>query len=157
MSGKVMVMAKLASHCTAAPTANAMARINFRLLPGETVENMLKWVKTVVNDERVTVKPAFGAAWNPSPVSRLDTQPGERLVQTIRRRYGSLPVGPLLVAGATDARQYAPLCEQVYRFTPMQITSEDLKRVHGINERLSVESYGQMIQFFADLIPAWGE
>lgn len=137
--------------------ANAMARINFRLLPGETVENMLKWVKAVVNDERVTVKPAFGAAWNPSPVSRLDTPPGERLVQTIRRRYGSLPVGPLLVAGATDARQYAPLCEQVYRFTPMQITSEDLKRVHGINERLSVESYGQMIQFFADLIPAWGE
>jgi len=137
--------------------AKAMARVNFRLLPGDTVESMLKWVKDVVNDERVTVKPAYGAAWNPSPVSRLDTPSGEMLVQTIRRRFGPVPVGPLLVAGATDARQYAPLCEQVYRFTPMQITAEDLKRVHGINERIGVEGYGQMIQFFGDLIPAWGE
>lgn len=137
--------------------ASATARVNFRLLPGDTVEGMLEWVKQIVKDERVTVKPAYGAAWNPSPVSRLDTASGETLVKVIHQRFGSLPVGPLLVAGATDARQYAPLCEQVFRFTPMQITSEDLKRVHGINERLSIEGYGQMIQFFADIIPAWGE
>lgn len=137
--------------------AQAMARINFRLLPGDTVEKMLEWVKATVGDERVKVKPAYGAAWNPSPVSSLDTPPGERLVQTIRRRFGAVPVGPLLVAGATDARQYAPLCQEVYRFTPMQIEAADLKRVHGINERISVEGYGQMIQFFGDLIPAWAE
>jgi carboxypeptidase PM20D1 len=137
--------------------ANAMAKVNFRLLPGDTVESMLKWIKDLVNDERVTVKPSFGAAWNPSPVSPLNTPTGEMLVNIVRRRFGPVPVSPLLVAGATDARQYAPYCPQTYRFTPLQLHADDLKRVHGINERIGVENYGRMIQFFGDLIPAWGE
>ena len=79
------------------------------------------------------------------------------LVNIVRRRFGPVPVSPLLVAGATDARQYAPYCPQTYRFTPMQLHADDLKRVHGINERIGIENYGRMIQFFGDLIPAWGE
>lgn len=137
--------------------ASARAAVNLRLLPGETVESTLAWLNKVVDDERVEIKIANGAAWNPSPVSPLDTPAGQILVNAIHQRFGPLPVGPLLVAGATDARHYAEYCPQTYRFTPTLLDAADLKRMHGINERISVENLGRMIQFYCDLMPAWAE
>ena len=58
---------------------------------------------------------------------------------------------------ATDTRHYTPLCENIYRFAPMHTTGEDLGRIHGINERISVEGLGRMVQFYGHLIKAWTE
>ena len=51
----------------------------------------------------------------------------------------------------TDAIRYEALCEQIYRFTPMLISAEDLERVHGTNERLSLENIERGIRFYIDL------
>jgi len=66
-------------------------------------------------------------------------------------------VAPFLVLGATDARHYRDLCDQVYRFTPAVMFPEDIRRVHGLNERVSVAALGKMVQFYIQLIKCWGE
>jgi carboxypeptidase PM20D1 len=60
------------------------------------------------------------------------------------------------VLGATDARHYHAICDQVYRFTPLAMKETDVRRVHGLNERVGVEAMGRMVQFYHQLIQAWG-
>jgi carboxypeptidase PM20D1 len=52
----------------------------------------------------------------------------------------------------TDSRHYLPISEGVYRFIPYRLTLEDTHRVHGVDERLSVEDCGRMARFYQQLI-----
>jgi carboxypeptidase PM20D1 len=54
--------------------------------------------------------------------------------------------------GATDARWYAPLSAHVYRFVPLRLAPEDLRRIHGNNERISVANYAELVRFYAQLL-----
>jgi carboxypeptidase PM20D1 len=112
----------------------------------------------VINDERVQFVPVEGSAWEASPESSLGSQPYRILERTVRQVYGAtIPVAPYLVTGATDARRFVLLCPNIYRFTPMIATEADLAGVHGTNERISVEVFGQMVQFMCRLIKNWSE
>ena len=61
-------------------------------------------------------------------------------------------VSPTLVTGATDSRHYAKISDDVYRFCPLTITSEDIPRYHGINERIRKEYFKDCIRFYAQII-----
>ena len=53
---------------------------------------------------------------------------------------------------ATDSRHYEKLSENIYRFQPVFLSSEDLDRLHGRDERISVDSYLKMIGFFEQFL-----
>jgi carboxypeptidase PM20D1 len=133
--------------------ARARAVVNFRILPGDSIRGVLEHVRSVVADPRVTVRPvpAFGLA-EPSPVSSTSSPAYTALVRTIRQIFPTAVVAPFLTVGATDARHYAPLTRNVYRFLPMRVTPSDLPRVHGTDERIAVEDYAQAVRFYAQLI-----
>ena len=61
-------------------------------------------------------------------------------------------VAPYLVTGGTDARHFTALTPSVYRFAPTRLGLDDLKRVHGTNERLSVAHYAEVVRFYAQLL-----
>ena len=135
----------------------AQAAVNFRLLPGDTVAAVCEQARKTIGDERVSIQPKEGAAWDASPASPDDSPAFERLAYTIRQFFGPLPVAPYLVMGATDARYYAVLSDQVYRFAPLLISAENLNLIHGDNERISIQDLEHMVQFFVQFIRAWGE
>jgi carboxypeptidase PM20D1 len=64
------------------------------------------------------------------------------------------PVAPGLVLAGTDSRHYAAVAENVYRFQPILLTSEDLERPHGLNERLSIANLDRMVRFYIGLMEA---
>ena len=53
---------------------------------------------------------------------------------------------------ATDSRHYAPIATDIYRFLPLRVTSNDLERIHGVDERIGVKTYAELIGFLARLI-----
>ncbi len=132
----------------------ARAVVNFRILPGETVESVTERVRAVVDDARITIDTAFGFGQDPSPISDVES-PAFRLVgRTLREVLPGeeLLVTPYLVLGGTDAKYYAPRSRNVFRFLPVFIREGDMARVHGTNERLSVESVDLAIRYFRRLI-----
>ena len=135
--------------------ASAEAIANFRLLPGDSIATVCDRVKRIIKDDHVEFEPVSDAAWEASPVSDTDTKSYLILKHTVRRVFDSVPVAPYLVMGATDARYYAEITDAAYRFSPFQLTAEDLNRMHGIDERISVESYAKMVAFFHELMLAW--
>ena len=131
----------------------AHAEINVRILPGDTAEAVrLRFVKAV-DDPRVSIKLNPGST-EPTPVSD-SSSPGYRtLAGAIQSAYPDVVVAPGLVLALTDSRHYVDVAQNIYRFGPMRLRPEDLARIHGSNERISVEDYAAAVRFFATLMSA---
>ncbi|HEY9089242.1 MAG TPA: M20 family peptidase [Anaerolineaceae bacterium] len=136
----------------------AKAVVNFRLMPGDTVANVCEHVRRALADERVTFQPLPGqTVREASPVSPVEAPAFQDLSRVIRQIFPDAAVAPYLVMGATDARYYTAICDNVYRFCPLRLTDAELGLMHGTNERISVEGLGRMVQFYGQLIRVWGE
>jgi carboxypeptidase PM20D1 len=53
---------------------------------------------------------------------------------------------------ASDSRKYIGVSKNIYNFAPIVITSEDLARTHGIDERNKIEDFTRGIGFYYLLI-----
>ena len=74
------------------------------------------------------------------------------LGRTIREVFPDAIVAPGLMVAVTDSRYYAGIAGNIFRFSPVRANAEDLKRLHGTNERLGIEGYADMIRFYRRLI-----
>ena len=131
----------------------ASARVNFRILPGETVESVIDHVRQTINDKRVIVadnNPDNSS--DPSPISDTEAFGFQIVQKTIQELFPDVVVAPSLVIAATDSRYFSEVSEQVYRFMPVQVQREDLQGIHGIDEKISVKNYKRMIGFYRQLI-----
>jgi len=126
--------------------------VNFRILPGDTPDMVLAHVRATIRDPRVDVRRYESFLSQPSPVSDVGSPNFRLLERTIRQVAPDAIVVPWLVVGGTDARQYAGLTPDVYRFSAARMGPADLERVHGTNERLAVASYAQVVKFYVLLL-----
>jgi len=134
---------------------SAEAWVNCRILPGETIAETLERLRSTIADPRVRVEIVPGAAWPPSPLAPADGPIYQRLQQAILSVYPEALPAPYLMVMASDARYYARLCPHVYRFSPYHLTADELARIHGVDERLSLETLARMVAFYTVLIPLW--
>lgn len=130
----------------------AKAVINFRIVPGDTTDSVLKYVQNTINDPRVTVKAQGNEGQNPSPVSNVDSKNFTTLQKAIRQIFPDTIVAPSLVIGGTDSRHYSELSNDIYRFMPTIINAKDTVRFHGIDERISIDNFENLIRFYMQLI-----
>lgn len=63
----------------------------------------------------------------------------------------SIPV-PGLMNGATDSKFYANSTKNIYKFQPILLKHTDIKRFHGVDERISLENFQDLINFYAKLM-----
>jgi carboxypeptidase PM20D1 len=130
----------------------ARAVVNFRVLSGDSVARVIEHVRQTVDDPRVKVKLLGDHKSEPSFVSNIDSPSFKALVRTIRQAFPEVVVAPGLVLGATDSRHYAELSSNIYRFSPIWVRPEDVDRVHGIDERISIKDYEQVVRFYIQLV-----
>ncbi len=132
---------------------SARAVVNFRIIPGETRESVTERVKEIMDDDRVQVRPV-AAGQDPSPVSSVESDEFKLITRTIRQIVPDedLVIAPYLVMGGTDAKYYSGKSENVFRFLAARLGEGDVERVHGTNERMSVESFAASVTFFMQLI-----
>jgi carboxypeptidase PM20D1 len=159
---KKPILQALNAHTTTAPTiiqggvksnvipTVAEATVNFRILPGESIETVQAHIQQTVG-EKIRVEPV-GFLTNPSPVSGIESTLFKDLEITIRSVFPDAIVVPGLVGGGTDARYFYDISEEVYRFYPIRINSESMTRFHGIDEKISKENYRELIEFSYQLI-----
>jgi carboxypeptidase PM20D1 len=130
---------------------NARALINFRIIPGQTNDDVLNHVNAVVNDERVKTQ-FFGFHSNPSPVSPTDSKGYDIINRTMKEVFTGVLTAPNLVIAATDSRHFTEISSNIYRFVPYHINESNIKSFHGIDERIPVNDYINAIRFYRQLI-----
>jgi carboxypeptidase PM20D1 len=129
----------------------AEAVVNFRLLPGDTIDRVVEHVRTTTDDTDVAIR-KVGHPREASLVSGNDSSSFVTLHETIRQVFPDAVVAPSLVIGGTDSKHYVAVADSSYRFLPIRLTSEDLKRIHGSDERIAVTDYIESIRFYVQLL-----
>ncbi|MDT8990370.1 M20 family peptidase [Curvibacter sp. APW13] len=134
----------------------AEATVNFRLLPGDTQENVLAHMRSKVAAPEGQFelyaldhgKPA--SSYKVAPTSSVQYA---TLNRTIREVFPDAVVAPGLMVAGTDSIHFGEISDHIFKFSPIRANADDLKRFHGTNERLSVKNYAEAIRFYHRLIP----
>lgn len=130
----------------------AEAVVNFRILPGQSSADVIEHVKRTVDDDRIVIEPSGKFINEPAPYSPANTAGFKTIFTTIRETYPEAVVAPTITLSASDSRHFSVVTENIYRFAPLMMTSEDMARVHGLNERTMITDYLRGISFYYRLI-----
>lgn len=132
----------------------AMLTCNSRIVPGETVKSVVEHYKTALDGlpVEISIRDNFGV--DPSPVSSYEAEGFNLIGSSARAEFAdeNLLIAPYLVLGATDGRYMYKVSDNVYRFYPFIFKNEDLKRLHGIDERVSADGFDRAVQFYIRLM-----
>ena len=133
----------------------AEATVNFRILPGDTKEQVMQHVKTqvgaVVDADKFELF-ALPGADDASKVAPTESAQYRLLNKTIREVFPGVLVAPGLMVAATDSKHYGDISDHIFKFSPVRANADDLKRFHGTNERLSTANYAESIRFYHRLL-----
>jgi carboxypeptidase PM20D1 len=135
----------------------AAAVVNFRIRPGDSIEGVLAHVRATVDDERVAIE-RHGFGSEPTAVAPWPGG-GFAAIERALRRVSPEPVlvvAPYVTNGATDARHYAALTPNLYRFVPFKLRPDELDGLHGSNERLALAEYLRGVRFYHALLRDFG-
>lgn len=128
----------------------AVATVNFRIHPRDSVDDVVRHVTRLVAGEHVRVEAGSGSPASPVADSAGD---GFRLVaEAVRAEFDGVLVAPGLLVAATDSRHYAKVADDAYRFNPMVVTQDELAGFHGTNERISTAGMLQGVRTYVRLI-----
>lgn len=130
----------------------ARAVVNFRLLPGQSIEGVFEHVKKAVKDPRVRIRQYGDWANEASAVSSVDSYGYRILELTVREMYPEAVVAPFLMIATSDARHYQKVSDSIVRFFPVSMGAGDVSRIHGVNERIGYDDYTQGVRFYIRLI-----
>lgn len=155
---------RAALHTTTAPTImnagtkenvlpiKAEAVVNFRILPGDSVQYVMDHATRVVNDEAVKIS-ILGEheAIEPSPVADIHSDSFAVIAQSVRNVKPTFPVAPGMSLAGTDSKHFYEVAENCYRFQPMVFTREELDTIHGTDESCSIDVFLDAIQIYAEI------
>lgn len=117
----------------------AEASVDARLLPGQTKESFLRELQPFLD-------PGLEIEFLANPTPGIEFEPASPLFDAMRkvlvRHDPGAVVLPELNSGATDARHVTKLGTKVYGFCPMFDGDNELQRVHGHDERISIDNVG---------------
>lgn len=130
----------------------ARATLNARLMPGKDVEVFLGELAAVIDDDRVELTPA---AWPAvAEPGSWETETFAALEAVIPRHWPGAVVAPIVTPGTTDSRFFGAAGLETYRFLPFELDAGERKKIHGIDERITLENLERAQDFWLDLLQA---
>ena len=130
------------------PSASMVS--NIRLNPSDTIESATAYIQSTVNDKNVTVEVLHGM--NPSRISRTDCEGWDKVSAAVASTWKGCIVSPYLMVQCSDSRHYGRISDRVYRFSAMDLTSEERATIHGNNESIRVETLHRATEFYIRLM-----
>lgn len=117
--------------------SEASATVDCRLIPETSKEEFLNEVKKKVGEEIEVEIIGESKPISPSPI---DTEFISIIKNFASKNDPECPVVPLLLPGATDSRFLREKGIATYDFCPFRLTEKEMLRVHGNNERISLDN-----------------
>lgn len=133
------------------PAANVLPQkasvtVNFRMMPGVTIQNVEEHIRACVRNKNIEVEYLKGK--EASKVSPTDSRSFQILETLCNRTDENMIVAPYLVMGGTDAYHYEEVCDCIYRFAPFVMDTKLLLTTHGTDERIPIACMGDALKFF---------
>ena len=126
------------------------ANVNVRVAPFDSVEKVVKHIRKTIKDDSIEIT-TFNENKMYAECSFKST--GYELIKdTVIETYPNTLVAPFISLGGTDGRHYNEISDCVIRFSPMPVTNEERRGMHGLNEKLRVSSIEKCLEFYERLL-----
>ncbi len=137
------------------PAANvlpqrASATVNFRAMPGTTKQDLVDHIRKVTKNNNLEVN--ILNTKEASKFSPTDSRTFKIIGELCKNLEPNSIIAPYLVMGGTDAYNYEPICENIYRYAPFRVSVELLRGTHGTNEKIPVACLEDALKFFKNYI-----
>lgn len=129
---------------------NACLVSNMRLNPEDSVDGALKYLTKTVNDSKIKIE--LLESVEPSTISETDCKAWQKISTAVASTWKGSIVSPYLMVQCSDSRHYNGFCSHVYRFSAMDLSSEERATIHGNNERIRLECIHRSVEFYIRLI-----
>ena len=123
---------------------------NIRLNPEDSVDSAKAYLQKTINDKNIEVNVLMGM--NPSRISRTDCEEWDKVASSVASTWKGCIVSPYLMVQCSDSRHYGRISDKVYRFSAMDLTSEERATIHGNNERIRLSTAKKAVEFYIRLI-----
>ena len=126
------------------------AQLDVRMLPGVTSDQMLAELGDLVEGVpgiRFEVLQDMPALESP-----VDDPVYEAIVRRLALAYPGAAVGPLIMPGTTDSQVLRDMGVHCYGVAPFEVPLDDLRGMHGHNERLHVDTLGRGLQVMLGIV-----
>ena len=130
----------------------AVADLDCRMLAGDDAEEIRAWVERVVADSQVAVE-ITGEAKQPN-LSPPDTELYKHMADTLRRRAPGVVVTPEILVAFTDNWVFRRMGLHGYGWSPFVCDEGELRRIHGNDERLSLENIREGVRAYTEMLLA---
>jgi acetylornithine deacetylase/succinyl-diaminopimelate desuccinylase-like protein len=144
----------IATMLSAAPQDNVLpttaeAQVNCRILPGETREQVLATLKTMIGDPLVEL--TFGPLLGDGGATVAGGEVFDAVKKVSATRFPGIPVAASMGTGASDSRFLRTIGIQAYGLGPVSSRPEIPHLAHGADERTPTRWFVEVGGFLRDV------
>lgn len=123
---------------------------NIRIGVNETVSGVQKALEKRAAPFGIEVDRISGQ--EPSPVSDTSSPVYKMLEKQVTASFPGVKAAPYVMLGCSDSRHYTKVCDQVFRFSPFDLSAGQMASVHGADEYIHIDSLSRGVHFYRDLV-----
>ena len=127
---------------------------NMRFIPHQEMKESLAIIEKIATKYGITMEAMH--AVEPSSSVDIHGEAFQYVQRVIDQTFPGLPGSPYVMTGATDARNYERICDNVVRFAPVIYGPEQMKGMHGLNENIEYNCLPGCVDFYKNLIRGMG-
>ena len=131
--------------------SEARANLNVRLLPGDSINDVVADLKKIVNDPQIRFEVVQNGG-TPSPPSSVDSPLYKTIQQASEKEFPGIVTMPYMSTGATDSAQLRLHNVQAYGLLPFPLAEEDVLRMHADDERIPLDSFRKGVEFLYRIV-----
>ena len=114
------------------------------------MDSALAYIQKTVGNETIEVTCLHGM--NPSRISRTDCEGYDKVAAAVASTWRGCIVSPYLMVQCSDSRHWGRISDRVYRFSAMDLTSEERATIHGNNEKIRLDCLYHATEFYLRLM-----
>jgi acetylornithine deacetylase/succinyl-diaminopimelate desuccinylase-like protein len=142
-------------HAANALPQRAAANVNCRILPQESIDQVLATLKRVLADDQIRITVVQPSAAVAAPISRLDPAV-MKPIEALTAEMWKVPTIPMMSTGATDSKYFRAAGIPMYGVSGLFGDINDV-RAHGRDERLGVKQLYDGQEFLYRLVKQYAQ